>query len=537
MGRLALVLTSLLFASVSAGTIRVPEEQPTIQAALDQAASGDLVLVSDGAYTGAGNRDLDFKGKSIRLQSVNGSPVTVIDCQGAGRGFDFQSGEGAGAEVTGFTIRNGSADLGGAVRCAGGSSPAIKDCQISGNRASENGGGLACLGGSSPSLRGCVISGNSASLFGGGIYCEGSSPALDDCTLSGNGATSGGGLNCHTGSRPVLTGSTLSGNGAHYGGGMYCDDSSPTVRGCRFTGNSVLAGSAAFLLKSSPVLEGCVLAGNLSEGRGGGMCALEGSLPTLTNCLVVGNSADQGGALSGETSLDHPSFVNCTITLNEGRSGEGGLNCNNGAFPLLLNCILWGNSPDSLCGSASSSLTDDDPLFHRPGSFDFSRLVTATVGGEERQMPDFIVDLGDYRLDPGSPALDAGTAEGAPAVDRGGNPRPCGAEVDMGSEESCPDLRPHFLRGDANDDGRRDISDAGFNLNYLFLGGPAPDCLESLDVDDNGSLEISDPIFLLNYLFLGSRPLPEPHTACGVDPTPDGLGCEQGAGCSASAPR
>jgi len=39
-----------------------------------------------------------------------------------------------------------------------------------------------------------------------------------------------------------------------------------------------------------------------------------------------------------------------------------------------------------------------------------------------------------------------------------------------------------FIRGDANRDGRRDISDALFTLGYLFLNGPAPLCAAALEI-------------------------------------------------------
>jgi hypothetical protein len=42
---------------------------------------------------------------------------------------------------------------------------------------------------------------------------------------------------------------------------------------------------------------------------------------------------------------------------------------------------------------------------------------------------------GDYRLAPGSPAIDAGIADDAPADDLEGNARPVGAGVDIGAYE------------------------------------------------------------------------------------------------------
>lgn len=40
---------------------------PTIQAAIDASLDGDVILLEDGVYRGEGNRDIDFRGKSIAV--------------------------------------------------------------------------------------------------------------------------------------------------------------------------------------------------------------------------------------------------------------------------------------------------------------------------------------------------------------------------------------------------------------------------------------------------------------------------------------
>ncbi len=83
-----------------------------------------------------------------------------------------------------------------------------------------------------------------------------------------------------------------------------------------------------------------------------------------------------------------------------------------------------------------------------------------------------------------------------------------------------------FLRGEANNDGRLDLADPIFTLNYLFLAGPEPPCLDAADSDDNGQIDITDPIRTLEYLFLTGFPLPLPGpSGKGIDPTLDDLGC------------
>lgn len=61
--------------------------------------------------------------------------------------------------------------------------------------------------------------------------------------------------------------------------------------------------------------------------------------------------------------------------------------------------------------------------------------------------------------------------------------------------------------GNVNDDagGSVDLSDLIYFVNYLFLGGPAPNCLAAANVNGDAgcSIDLSDLIYLVNYLFLG----------------------------------
>jgi CxxC motif-containing protein (DUF1111 family) len=95
---------------------------------------------------------------------------------------------------------------------------------------------------------------------------------------------------------------------------------------------------------------------------------------------------------------------------------------------------------------------------------------------------------------------------------------------DAGSTERLGDGTARFVRGDANDDGALDLSDALFTLNYLFLGTESPPCLSASDTNDDGLLDLSDGIFFLGFLFHGGEMPPPPFPEVGTDPTPD-LGC------------
>ncbi len=64
----------------------------------------------------------------------------------------------------------------------------------------------------------------------------------------------------------------------------------------------------------------------------------------------------------------------------------------------------------------------------------------------------------------------------------------------------------YWQRGDANDDGKLDLSDAVYGLKYLFSGGGPIRCLELGDLDNDGKIALNDPIYLLNHLFQGGHP-------------------------------
>ncbi len=90
----------------------------------------------------------------------------------------------------------------------------------------------------------------------------------------------------------------------------------------------------------------------------------------------------------------------------------------------------------------------------------------------------------------------------------------------------CPLPEPQFLRGDANNDGRVNIGDTQYILDWLFRGSvPTPVCLDATDTNDDGRITITDAIRILNFLFGGTENIPPPYPGRGTDPTPDGLGC------------
>lgn len=365
--------------------------------------------------------------------------------------------------------------------------------------------------GQAPEIVRCAI------VDGGGVECFGASPTLRDCTIARN---NGSGVECAEGSSVTLINCTLEQNqGGYSGGGLRCSNSSATLTGCRLRGNvaPTLGGGGLRCVGSTVTLTACTIVGNAAKMGGGGISCRNNNLLSLTNCIIAGNHAGTTGGGAMNLRGSSASLWNCTVTGNSAESLTGGVHCNMDSSARLTNCIVWGNLPDNRCGSLSHTLTTEDPLFETPGVFDSSLWDKVEIGGNEwLDMPDFVVEPPDCHLQAGSPAIDAGTPVGAPPDDIEGNPRPCGGRVDIGAYEfgGC-DGPTLFRRGDCNDDGSVDISDAICVLNWLFAGGEEPGCVAVANTNGDADADLSDAVYLLGHLFLGGPEPAAPYPECG----------------------
>jgi hypothetical protein len=57
------------------------------------------------------------------------------------------------------------------------------------------------------------------------------------------------------------------------------------------------------------------------------------------------------------------------------------------------------------------------------------------------------------------------------------------------------------MAGDANGDSVVDVADVVYEINYLFIDGPYPLCLDCADANGDCRIDICDVVYLLNYLF------------------------------------
>ena len=197
--------------AVGAATINVSPGE-SIQAAINGASSGDIIIVAQGTY----NENLDIRRKAITVRSSDPDDpavvaATIINGGGNGSVVKFACAEGPSSVLSGFTIRGGSSYDGGGITCVD-ASPTISNNVITQNSA-KAGAGIFCDH-SSPTIIGNTIIANQASYYGGGIHCESSSPTITNNTISGNSAGQfGGGFCCFLFSSPSITNTIIAYNG------------------------------------------------------------------------------------------------------------------------------------------------------------------------------------------------------------------------------------------------------------------------------------------------------------------------------------
>lgn len=102
-----------------------------------------------------------------------------------------------------------------------------------------------------------------------------------------------------------------------------------------------------------------------------------------------------------------------------------------------------------------------------------------------------------------------------------------GFSMDLDGNSVPDECASDFTRGDCSANGSYNIQDAIVLLEYLFVSGSLPVCLDACDASDDGGLNLLDVQHLLCGLFCApSVPPAGPYPLCGPDPTPDALGCD-----------
>ncbi len=478
-----LVVLFLVIGTLTAADIYVPDNQPTIQDAIAAAATGDTVIVRPGTWL----ETIDFLGKAITLRSESGPGVTVIDGNQAGTVVTFQSGEGAGSVLEGFTITNGTGtdiagrDTGGGVLCGPASSPSITGNVISDNDA-DDGAGIATFTLSSPAITANEIRNNTAK-YGGAINLDDDcTPVIADNLFVGNRVTLyGGAIRCAIGCDAQIERNAFDDNrssagrgGAIYnynsaplirhnsfvnnfclenGGAIYNRKSTATISYNSFTGNSTseYGGAVHCTTYADALITGNLITGNHADLGGGGINAYNFSEPVITNNIITNNTTDGVGGGIGCVKEAKPEIINNTITGNFALDAGGGVSTVNGAWPTLTNNILWGNSATSgneiYVGTTTIPSTLTISSCDVKGGQGSAKVSVGSVlnwgTGMINAQPVFVeVAGGDFHLTLGSPCRNAGNSSLTllPTEDFEGDLRIVGSAVDLGADEFATHL-------------------------------------------------------------------------------------------------
>lgn len=312
---LALLVVSLCFipATILSTTIRVPSEQPTIQAGIDAASEGDTVLVADGAY----NYEYVQISQGIYLLSENGPSSTFIE------GHFGILGLTDTVQISGFNFRLGRVSI-DSRNC---SYLEIGNCIFQYNRVEETGGCDDC--GPFPQPGG----------LGAAIICEQNEVTkITNCVFDSNfvikgGAlipmfqSKGGAIFSRENSELTITGSIFQNNIAEegLGGAIYSTNSNLSIVNCTFVENTAQTGGSIFIENDQPYNT------------------------DLTNNIFYKNSADSGAVVCFYDDAQSSNLI-CNDLYDNGESD------------------LAGTFVDQLNKSDNFS---SDPLFCDPANGDF----------------------------------------------------------------------------------------------------------------------------------------------------------------------
>ena len=336
-----LVIATAFYVCVApawSSTIVVPDNAPTIQAAVDLAASGDTVMVRGGTYSGLGNVGVSFGDKNLAMRSESGAESTFVDCAGVGRALTLAASQGSQTRIEGFTFMNGSTDFGGGIYCTEGCGARISHCSFIDNHASTSGGGLRCEEGSCL-VSDCVFEGNSATWSGGGAWVEGDQSVVR-CSFIENDSTNGvgGGLVVWKG-RGSVEDCSFVGNTAYDGGGLMCTPQSGnvSVSYCSFLSNEAEEGGGMWTSCTWGEVHilNCTFVSNVASDYGGGLYFSD-SRGSLTNTIVA--FSPSGGAIACSGTWITLGIQNCCLFGNEG--GQSPFYCGDDLGNLSVDPLL-----------------------------------------------------------------------------------------------------------------------------------------------------------------------------------------------------
>lgn len=339
--------------------VTVPDDYPTIQAALDDLKYGDLpsgevIEVRPGTYDEA----LTYaeSPKSFTLKSIDGADQTIINATGTGRSAVFIRDTTATITIEGFTITGGESATDGGLSFK--NVPVnVRDCIVQGNYG-YHGGGLHLFA-SNTTIENSIFRDNVASKSAGGIaIVAGSVATIVDSKVINNVAgaidsiASGGGIRVGNSSL-VIRRSIISGNQAKFaGGGIFAigefDDpfgvTTVTIEDSLIANNQVVhdqgfpigaGGGVHIEANALALVVDSIVTDNFCSGKGGGLNTFQARYEIIGTLIEFNQAlAGTGGGIhgfsqspAGSSLLITDSVVRNNTALNSGGISLSGNGC------------------------------------------------------------------------------------------------------------------------------------------------------------------------------------------------------------------
>lgn len=135
--------------------IYVPVDAPTLQSAINESRSGDTIRVAQGTYY----EGLNFFGKNVWFESIDGPEVTIIDADDWTYGIVIVNGEDSTLTIRGITVRNAIAN---GFQIEGSSYRIFNSVSI--NHTRMGNAGISDFGGAQSRIENCIFDHNRSGL-------------------------------------------------------------------------------------------------------------------------------------------------------------------------------------------------------------------------------------------------------------------------------------------------------------------------------------------------------------------------------------